>query len=142
MKTIFFNNTKRMQKWILIDAKNIILGRLVSKVAKVIQGKDNPFFTPNMDLGSNIVIINAKYISLSRNKKYNKYYWTHSGYPGGLKKTSFMDLLEKRPEKILLHSIKGMLPKTKLGRKILKKVRVYPTMMHRHHAQKPVTKKV
>ena len=139
MKTIFFNK-KRIpkKKWLLIDASNKILGRLSSKVAYILQGKNKSFFTPHCDLGDFVIIINAQKICLSRKKIYKKIYYRHTGYPGGLKKCTFLDLNTRFPEKVIYFSIKRMMPKSSLGRLMLKKLKIYATSIHPHKAQLPL----
>jgi large subunit ribosomal protein L13 len=138
MKTVFFNKKNiPLKKWLLVDAKNEILGRLSSKIAYVLQGKDKPYFTPNCDVGDFIIVINAQYINLSKKKAQNKYYWRHTGYPGGIKKTSFLDLKNSFPERIIYYAVRRMLPKTKLGRQMLKKLKIYAQRKHNNMAQKP-----
>ena len=117
------------KKWYLIDAKNIPLGRLAAKVASILRGKNKPTFTPNVDMGDNVVIINAKFEL--------KIYYHHTGYPGGLKKITAKDLREKHPTALVEKAIRGMLPHTKLGRKQFNNLYVYADEKHMQEAQKP-----
>ena len=125
------------QKWYLVDAHGKILGRLASKVAQILRGKHKPAFSPHLDLGDHIIIINAKKIRVTGRKAQQKFYYRHTGYPGGLRSKSLSVLLKDKPEWILEHAIKGMLPHNKLGRQIFKKLRVYAGDQHPHQAQKP-----
>ena len=124
------------KKWYLIDAKNIPLGRLAAKVASILRGKNKPTFTPNVDMGDNVVIINAKLVLLTSKKDELKIYYHHTGYPGGLKKITAKDLREKHPTALVEKAIRGMLPHTKLGRKQFN-LYVYADEKHMQEAQKP-----
>lgn len=137
MKTIFAKDTGVQKKWRLIDADGIILGRLASKVAVILRGKDKPIFTPHVDCGDFVVIINAEKIRLTGSKLTDKVYIHHSGYPGGLKKKTARDMLQSTPEEIITLAVGGMLPKTKLGKLQLKKLKVYRGADHPHQAQNP-----
>ncbi len=125
------------RKWHLIDLKGAALGRTAVKVADILRGKDKPIFTPHLDLGDNVVVINAKQLKVSVKKKdqYN-YYW-YSGYPGGLKVTSLRTKLQDKPIEVFYHAVWGMLPKGRLGRKMIKKLHIYAGTDHPHAAQKP-----
>jgi large subunit ribosomal protein L13 len=125
------------QKWYVIDAKDQVLGRLAAKVASIIRGKNKAFFTPNMDAGDFVVVINADKIRMTGKRESQKTYFTHSMYPGGAKVRSFSEMMEKKPEFAFETAVKGMLPKTKLGRKLIKKLKVYAGESHPHSAQKP-----
>jgi len=125
------------EKWVLIDANGAILGRLASNVASRLRGKNNPLFTPHVDTGENIIVINADKITLTGNKLGQKRYYRHSGYTGGLKEITAKKLLETKPEDIIRFAVKGMLPKNKLGAKLYKKLKVYAGEKHPHKAQKP-----
>jgi len=125
------------REWYIIDAEGQTLGRLASKVAKILQGKHKPIYTPHMDTGDFVIIINAEKIKVTGNKANTKVYRKHSGYPGGLKEVSYKALLEKQPEQIIRHSVKGMMPKTILGKQMFKKLKVYAGPNHPHQAQKP-----
>ena len=125
------------KKWYLIDAKNIPLGRLAAKVASILRGKNKATFTPNVDMGDNVVIINAKLVLLTSKKDELKIYYHHTGYPGGLKKITAKDLREKHPTALVEKAIRGMLPHTKLGRKQINNLYVYADEKHMQEAQKP-----
>ncbi|MEG3591849.1 MAG: 50S ribosomal protein L13 [Pseudomonadota bacterium] len=123
--------------WYLIDATDKILGRLASDVASHLSGKNKPEYTPHVDTGDYVVIINAKKIKVTGNKFSDKMYHHHTGFIGNLKSISFDKLLQKSPEKIIFSAVKGMLPKNRLGRSMIKKLRVYPDNEHKHHPQQP-----
>jgi len=125
------------RQWYLVDAADKILGRLASEIAKRLQGKHKPGYTPHVDSGDYIVIVNAERVQVSGNKRKNKIYYRHSGYPGGLKSASFERLIEKRPERVLQLAVKRMLPKGPLGRAMFRKLKVYAGTAHRHAAQQP-----
>ncbi|OAI47719.1 50S ribosomal protein L13 [Gammaproteobacteria bacterium SCGC AG-212-F23] len=137
MKT--YNATKETasHNWYLVDASGKTLGRLASQIAKRLRGKHKPEFTPNVDTGDFIVVINAKQIKVTGKKSTDKIYYTHSGYPGGIKETTFDKLLAKKPEHVIEHAIKGMLPKNPLGRAMYRKLKVYAGAEHPHAAQQP-----
>lgn len=126
------------QKWYLVDAKDQVLGRLAVKIARVIRGKNKAFFTPNMDTGDFVVVINADKIRVTGKRESQKEYFSYSGYPGGAKYRSYAELMAKKPEWVVENAVKGMLPKTRLGKKIIKKLKVYAGESHPHVAQKPV----
>ena len=125
------------REWYIVDAEGQTLGRLASKVAKILQGKHKPIYTPHIDTGDFVIIINAEKINVTGDKANTKVYRNHSGYPGGLKEISYKRLLEKQPEQIIKYAIKGMMPKTILGKQMLKKLKVYAGPNHPHQAQKP-----
>lgn len=125
------------KKWFIVDADGKILGRVAVEIAKILRGKHKPSFTPHLDTGDNVVVINADKIQLTGMKGEKKEYFRHSGYPGGIKFINIKKIKEKKPEYILEHAVKGMLPKNRLGRKILKNLRVYAGSDHPHEAQKP-----
>ena len=125
------------ENWCVIDAKDQILGRLASQVANRIRGKHNPLFTPHVDTGDWVIVINADKIQMTGNKWIQKKYYRHSGYIGGIKSDTAKELLEKKPEEIIKKAVKGMLPKNRLGRKLGKKLFVYAGDQHPHAAQKP-----
>lgn len=130
MKKLKKRKEEGERDWYLADAKDKILGRLASEVTKILQGKHKPHFSYNLDCGDYVVIINAKYIKLTGNKKDKKIYFRHSGYPGGLKKIPFSLLFSKNPEKVVEKAIWGMIPHTRLGREMIKKLKVYPESDH------------
>jgi large subunit ribosomal protein L13 len=146
---VFLMNTPSIKKedvesaWFVADAEGKILGRFASEVAKILRGKHKPTFTPHVDSGDHVVVVNAEKIQVKgANKPQQKVYTRYSGYPSGLKKQSFEDAMEKRPTFALEHAIKGMLPHNKLGRQMLKKLRVYAGTEHPHEAQNPQTLEV
>lgn len=124
-------------KWFVVDAKDAVLGRLASSIAARLRGKHNPLFTPHVDSGDWIVVVNAEKVVLTGRKWAQKNYYRHSGYIGGLKTITAQKLLEKRPEDLIRFAVKGMLPKNRLGRKLLKKLKVYAGSEHPHEAQQP-----
>lgn len=126
------------RKWVLIDADGATLGRLATRAAMILRGKDKPQFTPHTDTGDFVIVINADKVVLTGNKANSKAYYRHSGYLGGLKKTTYRQAMEKKPEWVVEHAIKGMLPKTTLGRKQGMKLKVYAGPEHPHQAQNPV----
>ncbi len=137
MKTFMAKESEVEKKWYLVDATGKILGRLASQIAIKLRGKDKPIFTPHVDTGDFVIVVNVDKIKLTGKKLDNKYYYHHSGYIGGLKKITARKLLEKRPEDIIKYAVRGMLPKNKLGRRLLKKLKVYAGPEHPHKAQKP-----
>lgn len=139
MKTYIPKTEEIARKWYLINAEGQILGRLAVKIAKILAGKEKPIYTPHLDVGDFIIVINAEKIKVTGNKKEKKVYYRHSGYPGGLKKKTYEDLLKEKPERIIKEAVKGMLPKNKLGRQMFKKLKVYKGIEHPHQAQKPVS---
>jgi large subunit ribosomal protein L13 len=130
-------DTDNQGRWCLVDAENAILGRLASTVAARLRGKHNPLFTPHVDTGDWIIVINADKVALTGRKWDQKNYYRHSGYTGGLKTITAKKLMEKRPEDLIRFAVKGMLPKNKLGRKLFKKLKVYSGDQHPHEAQQP-----
>ena len=137
MKTTALRTQDIEQKWYLMDCSGKRLGRLSVLVANILRGKNKPEYTPNSDVGDFVVLVNAKNIDVTGNKSENKIYFRHTGYPGGIKQISFKDQLEKDPEKIIRDAVKGMLPKNKLNRQIIKKLKVYSDEVHPHEAQNP-----
>ncbi len=124
-------------KWWIVDAQDAVLGRLATQVAARLRGKHNPLFTPHVDMGDSVIVINAEKIKLTGRKLDQKNYYRHSGYMGGLKSITARKLLEKRPEELVQHAVRGMLPKNRLGRKLCKKLKVYAGSAHPHEAQMP-----
>jgi len=137
-KTISANKNTVTKGWVLVDAENETLGRLASKVAFLIRGKHKTNFTPHVDCGDNVVIINAEKVRLSGNKWSEKLYIRHTGYPGGQRQLTAKELLARKPEAVVERAVKGMLPKNKLGRAIFKNLYVYAGTAHNQEAQKPV----
>lgn len=135
--TRFIKTEDAGRKWYLVDARDQVLGRLASGIARVIRGKHKAIFTPNMDTGDFVVVINADKVKLTGKREMLKQYTRHSGYPGGQKVTSFQQMMEKKPEFIVQNAVKGMLPKNRLGRQLIKKLKVYKGEEHPHQAQKP-----
>lgn len=134
-KTIFFNQEER--KWVLIDAKDKVLGRLATRIAKILQGKHKPRYSPNFLCGDKVIVINAKYLRLTANKYQSKRYDKYSGYPNGRREISFEDLMKKNPTRTLYLAVKGMLPKNYLGKRMLRSLKIYPENKHYQEAQKP-----
>ena len=139
MKTYIAKTDDFQQKWFLVDLDGVTLGRAAIKVANILRGKNKPIFSPHMDTGDYVVVVNASKVAVSGNKRLDKKYYRYSGYPGGLRETTFEKLLEKDASLVFTHAVKGMLPKNRLGRQILKKLHVYAGPDHRHEAQKPET---
>ncbi len=125
------------RKWYVVDAQGKILGRLASRIAMVLRGKTKPVFTPHTDTGDFVVVVNAAQVQMTGRKLDNKMYYRHSGYMGGLKEISARKQLEKKPEEVLRHAVRGMLPKNSLGRQLLKKLKIYAGGEHPHQAQQP-----
>jgi large subunit ribosomal protein L13 len=136
-KTVSANSATVNKEWVVIDAENEVLGRLSSKVAKLLRGKYKPNFTPHVDCGDNVIILNAEKIRMTGKKMSDKRLFSHTGYPGGQKIKNPAEILEKTPEKLIQHSVKGMLPKNRLGRKLLGNLHVYVGGEHKHEAQQP-----
>jgi large subunit ribosomal protein L13 len=125
------------RQWWVIDAQNQPLGRVASRVATLLRGKHKPTFTPNVDVGDFVIVVNAVEIKVTGNKADKKLYYRHSGYPGGITERTYSELLAKKPEAPLTLAVRGMLPKNVLGRQLIKKLKVYPTSKHPHAAQQP-----
>ncbi len=137
--TRFIKTEDADRKWYVIDAKDLVLGRLASKAASVIRGKHKPIFTPNTDTGDFVIVVNAEKVKLTGKRELMKSYFKHSMYPGGVKIKSFTELKNQKPEFIISEAVKGMLPKTRLGKKLIKKLKVYAGAEHPHSAQQPET---
>ena len=137
MKTYMANPDKLEKKWYVVDASGMVLGRLASEVAKVLRGKNKPEFTPHVDTGDYVIVVNAEKIRVSGKKLDQKVYYHHSGYVGGMKETTLKEMLEKHPDRVVKLAVQGMLPKGPLGREMLKKLHVYTGPEHPHAAQKP-----
>ena len=137
MKTVSIKKSEIKKNWWVANADGKTLGRFSSKITQILRGKHKPQFTPHMDMGDFVIIINAAKIGVTGNKETDKIYFSHTGYPGGVKEKSLASLRKSSPEKILITAVKGMLPHNKLGRSILKQLKVYAGPDHPHAAQKP-----
>lgn len=137
MKTYMANPSKVDRKWYVVDAEGCTLGRLSSEIAKVLRGKNKPIYTPHIDTGDNVIVINAEKIAVTGKKMDQKIYYHHSDYVGGMKETKLKDMMVKKPEKVIELAVKGMLPKGPLGRQMYTKLYVYAGPEHKHEAQKP-----
>ncbi len=137
MRTESIKQSEITQSWFLVDAKDKPLGRLASSIAQILRGKGKPFFTPHMNMGDFVVVINAEKVAVSGAKETYKQYWSHSGFPGGTKEISLEKLRQTHPERIVTNAVKGMLPHNRLGRKIMKQLKVYSGTEHPHEAQQP-----
>ena len=143
MKTTVMAKSETVdRKWYVVDATDIPLGRVASQVAAVLRGKNKPIYTPHVDTGDYVIVINSDKMVLTGNKLNNKKYFHHSGYPGGLKEVTYKDLMEKRSDFALEKAVKGMLPKNSLGKKMFGKLKVYKGSEHPHQAQQPVELKI
>ncbi len=137
MRTVSVRHEDVPRKWYIVDAENKVLGRLATEVATILRGKHKPIYTPHVDTGDYVIIINADKVALTGNKWSQKLYRWHTGYPGGFREVPAEKMLERRPERIVELAIRGMLPKTKLGRAMFKKLKVYAATTHPHGAQQP-----
>ncbi|MBD5158265.1 MAG: 50S ribosomal protein L13 [Butyrivibrio sp.] len=137
MKTFMASPSTIERKWYVVDATGYTLGRLASEVAKVLRGKNKPTYTPGMDTGDYVIVVNAEKISVTGKKLDQKIYYNYSGWIGGLKETTLREMLAKHPERVIEHAVKGMLPKGPLGREMYTKLHVYVGPEHKHAAQKP-----
>ena len=137
MKTYSLKVKDVQKKWYIVDADGKTLGRLASQVAAVLRGKRKPTFTPHMDMGDNVIVVNAEKVQLTGRKAEQKEYYRHSGYPGGIKVAAFSDLIKNKPERVINIAVKGMLPHNRLGRVIIKHLKVYRGPDHPHESQKP-----
>ena len=137
MKTFSLKNSEVSRDWVVFDASGKILGRFATKIADKLRGKDKPTFTPHVDGGDFVVVINADKVKVTGNKAEQKKYYKHSLYPGGMKEKSYKEVLESTPERIIENAVKGMLPKNKLGKSIIKKLKVYSGSEHPHESQNP-----
>ena len=138
MKTYYAKPQEVEREWVVIDAADQVLGKGAAKAAHILRGKNKPQFTPHVDTGDFVIVINAEKVRVTGNKALDKKYYRHSGYPGGQKCETFTEAIEKHPERVIEHAVKGMLPKSTLGRKQLTKLKVYAGPEHPHAAQKPV----
>ena len=137
MKTFMASPSTVERKWYVVDAANMTLGRLASEVAKVLRGKNKAIFTPHMDTGDFVIVVNADKVKVTGKKLDQKIYYRHSGYVGGMKETTLREMMAKKPERVVEHAVKGMLPKGPLGREMYTKLHVYAGPEHKHAAQKP-----
>ncbi len=137
MKTFSANPEKVNREWYVIDASDRVLGRMAAEIAHRLKGKHKPEYTPHVDTGDYIVVVNAEKVAVTGNKANDKKYYHHTGFPGGIKETSFRELVEDHPERIIEKAVKGMLPSNKLGRAMFSKLKVYAGDKHRHEAQQP-----
>lgn len=137
MKTYSAKPEEIVRKWHLVDADGRTLGRLASRIATILRGKDKPIYTPHLDCGDYVIVVNAEKIHVTGKKLDEKMYYRHSGYPGGLKAFTLREMLERTPERVITLAVKRMLPKNKLGRRMLKKLKVYAGPEHPHGAQNP-----
>lgn len=137
MSTFSAKPTDIKHDWYIVDAEDVVLGRLASQVAQILRGKHKPIFTPHMDTGDFVVIINAEKVRLTGTKAEVKSYFRHTGYPGGQRFTSYKEMMEKKPEQVVEKAVKGMVPHNRLGRQIMKKLKVYAGPEHPHEAQQP-----
>ncbi len=138
MKSYMAKVNEVEKKWYVVDAEGKTLGRLATEVATILRGKHKPEYTPHVDTGDFVIIINAEKVALTGKKLDQKFHTYHTGHPGGLKQIPFRKMLQEKPELLVYNSIKGMLPKTRLGRQMIKKLKVYAGAQHNHEAQKPV----
>ena len=136
-KTVFANPKTVSKGWVVIDATDLVLGRLASRVARILRGKDKPYFTPNQDCGDNVIILNADKVKLTGRKLTDKVYVRYTGYPGGQRFATPKDILAKRPTELVRMAVKGMLPKNRLGNKLINNLYLYQGNEHPHQAQNP-----
>lgn len=137
MKTRRTRGSEIQRAWYLVDARDKPLGRVASQVAKLLMGKHKPYYEPHLDVGDFVVVVNAQRVYVQERKRWQKVYYRHSGYPGGLKATSLSEMLARKPEEVLRMAVRGMLPKNSLGRQMLRKLKVYGGARHPHEAQMP-----
>ncbi len=137
MKSYIAKPAEVQRKWYVVDAEGKTLGRLASEVASVLRGKNKPTYTPHVDCGDNVIVVNAEKVSVTGKKRKEKIYVSYSGFTGGKKEVTFEEMQAKKPEEIIRHAVKGMLPEGKLGRQMFKKLHVYAGPEHKHAAQKP-----
>jgi len=144
MKTFSLKPSQIERKWYLIDAQGRVLGRMATEIAKILRGKKKPTYSPHVDNGDHVVVINAEKVVVTGKKRQRKFYHHHTGYPGGLRSMTFAQVLARKPERILKHAVKGMLPHNRLGRQMIKKLRIYAGPEHPHQSagSAPLGKKV
>ena len=136
-KTVSANKATVNKEWVLVDAENMVLGRLATEVARILRGKNKPEFTPHVDCGDNVIVINAEKVKLTGNKLTDRVHFSHSGYPGGQREQSPKEILAKYPERLVEKAVRGMLPKNKLGRQLFRNLHVVVGAEHKYDAQKP-----
>ena len=137
MKTYVAKPDTRERNWVVVDASGKTLGRMATQIADVLRGKRKPDYTPHIDVGDFVIVVNAEKVSVSGRKREQKRYYRHSGYPGGLRSRTLAEMLERRPEEVIRLAVRGMLPRTRLGRAQLRKLKIYAGPDHPHEAQKP-----
>ena len=137
MRTFTAKAAEIRREWYVVDAEGQTLGRLASKIAPILKGKHKPTYTPHLDCGDFVIIVNAQKVRVTGHKLDQKFYYHHSGYPGGLRSTSLRDQLDRHPDRVIEAAIRGMLPKNRLGRSMIKKLKVYASAAHPHEAQQP-----
>jgi large subunit ribosomal protein L13 len=137
MRTLSIRKEDVTRKWYVVDAENLVLGRLASEIAKILRGKHKPFFTPHVDTGDFVIVVNADKVMLTGKKWGQKTYRWHTGYPGGFREIAAEKMRQRRPERIIELAVRGMLPKNKLGRAMIRKLKVYASSTHPHAAQQP-----
>jgi large subunit ribosomal protein L13 len=137
MRTYVATPTTRERNWLVVDASGKTLGRLATQIADTLRGKRKPEYTPHIDVGDFVIVVNAEKVAVSGRKREEKLYYRHSGYPGGLRSRTLAEMLERRPEEVIRRAVKGMLPRNRLGRAQLRKLKVYAGPEHPHAAQKP-----
>ena len=142
MKTYVANPATRERNWLVVDASGQTLGRLSTQIADALRGKRKPEYTPHVDTGDFVIVLNAEKIAVSGKKREKKLYYRHSGYPGGLRSRTLGEMLERRPEEVIRLAVRGMLPRTRLGRAQLRKLKIYAGPDHPHEAQKPAPMEV
>lgn len=137
-KTFSMKDKEIDKKWFIVDAEGKVLGRIATEIASILRGKNKPGFTPHLDMGDNVIVINAEKVNLTGKKLEDKEYFSYTGHPGGIRFTNIKKVLKQKPEFIIEHAVKGMLPKSRLGRKVFKNLKVYAGVEHPHEAQQPV----
>jgi large subunit ribosomal protein L13 len=142
MKTYVATPATRERNWLVVDATGKTLGRLATEIAMTLRGKRKPQYTPHCDVGDFVIVVNAEKVSVTGNKREEKRYYRHSGFPGGLRSRSFEEMIARRPEEVLRLAVKGMLPRTRLGRQQLRKLKIYAGPEHPHQAQQPAPMEV
>jgi large subunit ribosomal protein L13 len=142
MKTFVATPANRERNWLVVDATGKTLGRLATQIADTLRGKRKPQYTPHCDVGDFVIVVNAEKVSVTGNKRQEKRYYRHSGFPGGLRSRSFEEMIARRPEEVLRLAVKGMLPRTRLGRQQLRKLKIYAGPEHPHQAQQPAPMEV